>query len=166
MTDEEKYKDFQKLMGQSVGLVVQICDSYCRRDPEASKELQDEVWYNLWTAYQRYRGESAWNTLVYRVTLNVAIDYRKHLLRRRRTLKGYAQELEDQTEDQAVERLYELLEMLGEEERMMMVMYLDKKKHDEIAEVLRISEKAVGKRIERTKKKMKKINERWNRNGR
>ena len=78
MTSE---RNFVELLQKHQNIVHKICRLYTN-DPDAHKDLFQEITIQLWKAYPKFRGDSKFSTWMYRVGLNTSITlYRKSLKR-------------------------------------------------------------------------------------
>ena len=98
---------------------------------------------------------------MYRVALNVAISFvRRQTVRRRHFADPErVEEMPDPAGAAAGDREIRLLDRflagLGELDRALMLLYLDGRRHEAIAEVLGISESNVGTRLGRLKERLR-----------
>lgn len=154
---------FYQFLKENTGVVSRVCRIYA----DSSDDFQDyfqEVVLQLWRSFPTFRGEAKASTWVYRVALNVCLSQLKLKKRRpdRNTLESaplhqLAQHGYDSTEDEQIRQMYEAIRKLKEVDRAIILLFLDGKSYDEIAEVLGISISNVGVRINRSKKKLNEL---------
>jgi len=129
--------------------------------PQDQEDLQQEIIFQLWKSYVRYRGESKFSTWMYRVALNTAITYFKKDKRRpdRSALEtGMDVEAEDQEERSTrLAHFYEAVKSLSKIEKALILMYIEGLAHQEIADNLGISHGNARVKLNRTKKKLQAI---------
>lgn len=162
MTKNKLQDEFLELLGQSRGTILKLCLMHTDRQPDNVNDLYQEIVCNLWESFPRFRHKSKPNTWVYRIALNTA--YMQYRSRRRMpqfiTLSDYICECIANPEgDKMIERLYWLIDLLNEEEKALILMYIDKVPLRDIAETLGTIEDAVKHKINRLKQKMKTLNE-------
>ncbi|HAA14084.1 MAG TPA: hypothetical protein DCE41_21280 [Cytophagales bacterium] len=129
-------------------------------DTEADfQDLYQEMLIQLWQSLPRFKEQSALSTYVYRVVLNTAMTYRrqnkKHRILDELPETGLVDDGPSAEEkEQEVNLLYKAIHALPPADRSIMLLYLDDKKYQEIAEILGITPSNVGVKINRIKKKL------------
>jgi RNA polymerase sigma-70 factor (ECF subfamily) len=133
---------------------------------EDEQDLFQEIVLQLWRSYGSYKGESKISTWMYRVALNTAIT-----IFRKKTKSLATDELQDiqyknfvdTDDDQQVQisLLYRVIKMLPNIERAIVTMYLDDLPYREIAENLGISEVNARVKMNRLKKTIKELMEKY-----
>lgn len=144
------------------GIIARISVLFSDRTADGIRDLYQDIVYDLWRGYSRFRHSSAESTWVYRVALNTALLHR----RRQRYApmlvsvdNGRLDTLTAEACDELVERLYELIERLPERYRALAYLYIDGLSLDEMATVLGVSSNTVKQRIKHMKEKMIKLKE-------
>lgn len=140
-------------------VIYKVC--YLYTTPNASLEdLYQEVILNLWRAYHNFRQECKRSTWVYRIALNTCISF----LRKEKnmpeivTLTLEADRVEENDETQVMLRqLYQLINRLGQLEKSIILLYLEEKSYEEIAEITGLTVTNVATRLSRIKEKMRKM---------
>ncbi len=131
-------------------------------DKEQQEDLYQDIILNLWKAFPSFREESKYSTWIYRVAINTSISQiRKKKSRPLTTpLTCEFDKLigDDGNYKKQVLELYKLISQLSEFERAIILLWLDEKSYDEIAEILGISKSNVGVKITRIKEKLTKMN--------
>jgi RNA polymerase sigma factor (sigma-70 family) len=140
-------------------LIHKVCWAYTRT-PEDRDDLFQEIAVRLLSAARNYDPTRKLSTWVYRVALNVAIDFHRQRLRRRKVLLGFEGDGQptserDRAADEQLRELRELLERLTEVDRALLLLHLDGNSYREIGEVIGISETNVGTRLSRLKKTLR-----------
>lgn len=153
---------FLELVEQNQDIVHKICSLYAVNTDD-SKDLSQEIIYQLWKSYQSFRGESKFTTWMYKVSLNTALLNLRRCRNRVRTesLKEHhgdiAAEKGDREKHGKISRLYEAINQLREFDRAIVLLYLEQFSYREISEVIGISEGNVSVRLVRIKKKLKEL---------
>ena len=70
----EKEEKFNELVAQNTVRIQRIC-SYYNSDADDRKDMFQEVLINIWNSLDRFRGDSAINTWIYRIAVNTALSY-------------------------------------------------------------------------------------------
>lgn len=153
-------KEFVELIRRYERVIYKVC--YLYTTPDATlNDLYQEVLINLWRAYPQFRHECKVSTWIYRISLNTCISY---LRKTKNSLETIAltrdidlQEEDDETQ-QMLRQLYCLIGRLGDLEKSIILLYLEEKSYDEIAEITGLTPTNVGTRLNRIKEKLKKMN--------
>ncbi|MFK7973174.1 MAG: RNA polymerase sigma factor [Bacteroidia bacterium] len=151
---------FLDLITQHQGIIHKVCRTYCDA-PEERRDLFQEVVLQLWRSHDKFRGESKPSTWMYRIALNTAISgFRKKSRRPQYTgLPDYVLDMPapegdpDYFEKRSL--LYQAIGQLSEVEKAVVMLYLEEKSYDEIAEIMGITVNYVGVKLNRIKTKLK-----------
>lgn len=151
--------EFVKIISDHQGIIYKVCRMY-GDSPEEVDDLFQDIVLNLWRSIASFDDGSKVSTWMYRVALNTAITgLRKH--KRRRDLE--APMPPDQIASTApiyndeAQQLYQAIRQLSKIERALITLYLDDYSYREMADILGISENNVGVRLNRIKRKLKKL---------
>lgn len=155
-------KEFIRLINQHAGILYKVCNMYLQ-EAEDKRDLFQEIVLQLWKAFPNFRQEAQPSTWMYRVALNTAIsNFRKKS-------KGFfvtsLSEAELQIpdpqqfslEDDNIGILHRAIAQLSPIEKAIILLYLEEKTYEEIAEVIGISKSNVGVSLSRIKIKLEKI---------
>ena len=151
---------FAALLEQHAGILHKTTRAYARSGADR-QDLSQEIAAQLWRSFPRYDDRLPFATWMYRVAINVAISFtRRQAVRRRHFAEPERpEEMPDPSGSGAGDRELKLLERflagLGELDRALMLLYLDGRPHQAIAEVLGISESNVGTRVGRLKERLR-----------
>ena len=157
MQREEK---FVRIIKQHEGVIFKITTMYTdNRDDQ--KDLYQDVVYQLWKSFDSFRAESKISTWMYRIALNTALTRLKKSKRMGNTISidrvvmqqtdNYNPEFEEK-----LKVLYTHIKQLNVIEKGLMLLLLEGKKYDEIAEITGLSPSNVGTKISRIKQKLTK----------
>lgn len=150
---------FKALVKNYEKLILRICFQFATGTLQV-EDLYQDILINMWRGMAKLKGEAGLTTWVYRIVINTCISSFRSASRRPETedlspLRNMA--AVDNTEQQDnVEQLHYLISRLSLLDRAIIMMWLDERDYDEIAEVTGISKSNVGVRIHRIKEKMKK----------
>ena len=135
---------------------------YLYTTPNATlNDLYQDVVLNLWKAYPKFRRECKISTWIYRIALNTCISF----IRKEKNipeivaLNQASDRIEESDEMQTMlKQLYRMINRLGQLEKSIILLYLEEKSYEEIAEITGLTLTNVATRISRIKDKLKKMN--------
>ncbi|MCL2651457.1 MAG: sigma-70 family RNA polymerase sigma factor [Candidatus Azobacteroides sp.] len=161
MNDSNLEKAFIELVQQNERLIYKVCSFYVS-DGFPMTDLYQEVVYNLWRSFPKFRNESSLSTWMYRVALNTCISgIRKELKRPKHIpiagLEEYLVEPESMEEN--IREMYKLIHQLKTLERAIILLYLEEKSYQEIADITGLTINNVAIKLKRIKEKLKKMSE-------
>lgn len=161
MKDQDLKKEFLGLVNQHISIIHRITRLY-EDTEEDRRDLFQEILLNLWNGFRGFRQEAKFGTWLYRVALNTAITG----LRRRKRLVGVTL-LEDHHEKipvdsheqmkEDIQILYDAISRLDKLERAIIILYLEERTYEEIADIVGITPNNTGVKINRIKKKLEKM---------
>lgn len=162
MTAPKHESEFVALLEEHQNIVHKICRIYTNNEVD-HKDLFQEISIQLWRSFDRFEGKSKFSTWMYRVGLNTAITlYRKN----KKRIDTYAINEEinsieldgyDPVIDEQLNWLYEKIEEFSEIDKALVLLYLENKRYDEIAETLGISTVNARVKMNRIKQRLKKM---------
>jgi len=125
-------------------------------------DLYQEVVYNLWKSFPKFRSECSESTFIYRVALNSCITGMRKELRRPQhipilELNEHLVAPESMTEN--IKEMYKLIYQLNTLERAIILLYLEEKSYQEIADITGLTLNNIAIKIKRIKEKLKKMSE-------
>jgi RNA polymerase sigma-70 factor, ECF subfamily len=155
-------KEFLEIIQKNQGIVHKVCNIYCDTRDDRN-DLFQEIVVQLWRSYPSFRRESKVSTWMYRVALNTAITSFKKSKRRpdqnRLTYENFQIEDEgyDVETEERIKSLHKAVTHLTGVEKSIILLYLENKKYEEIAEITGITQNYVRVKMNRIKKKLKKL---------
>jgi RNA polymerase sigma factor (sigma-70 family) len=155
-------KEFIEIVQKNQGIVHKVCNIYCD-EQEDRNDLFQEIVAQLWKSFPSFRKESKFSTWMYRVALNTAITSFKKTKRRpdKNRLISDNFQIEDESYDMQTEEnikdLHKAVAQLTGVEKSIVLLYLENKKYEEIAEITGITQNYVRVKMNRIKKKLKKL---------
>jgi RNA polymerase sigma factor (sigma-70 family) len=160
MNSEAEKKQFLQQIEDTKRSIFKISNSYCQNKNDR-EDLAQEIIYNLWKSGHSFNDEYKFSTWMYRIALNVAISfYRKE--KRTATPIPFDDvfDVEDKSNDnkemdENIKQLQTFINELKELDKALMLLYLESKSYNEIAEILGISETNVATKISRIKNNLK-----------
>ncbi|MBQ8988576.1 MAG: sigma-70 family RNA polymerase sigma factor [Prevotella sp.] len=153
-------KEFLEMIAAQQRTIFKVCYIYAK-DQDDLNDLFQEVVLNLWKSFPRYRGDSKLSTWVYRIAMNTCITFLRRSNSRPQTIPMTAQvastlEADEKTAEQLKE-LYRLINQLGKLERALILLWLEERSYQEMADILGISKANVAVKLNRTKEKLKQM---------
>ncbi len=152
---------FAELLERHRGIVLKVAATYAR-DPDDRADLAQDIAAQLWRAWPQYDPARSFSTWMYRIALNVGIDFVRGNVRRIRHAVPLDEATHDIADDggshetqaglRALHRFIDTLEPLN---RALLVLYLEESTTREIAEILGIGESNVTTKISRLKQRIR-----------
>ena len=142
-------------------IIIKICRAYTNTQQDFEDYFQ-EVCLQIWKSRNNFRAQSEWSTWIYRLSLNVCMTLlRKHKNNRRRLASDkLPSEIRDEPHtfnNDSLEQLYAAIRQLSEIDRGVILLYLEEKSYQEIADIIGTNPNNIGVRIKRIKERLKKI---------
>jgi RNA polymerase sigma-70 factor (ECF subfamily) len=156
---DERYARLAATFGPAIERLSEAFEA----DSDLQRDLQQDIHFALWRSLSRFDGRCSERTWVFRVAHNVAAS---HVIRHKRSRLRHMATLEDVAdhpdpsqpdqeaaagEQQALERLTELIRTLAPQERQIVVLYLEGLDTNAIGEICGLSPTAVSTRVHRLK---------------
>lgn len=157
-------KEFLQIIKKNQGIIHKVCNIYCD-EQEDRNDLFQEIVAQLWKSFPTFREESKFTTWMYRVALNTAITSFKKTKRRpdqsRLTYENFQVKDEnyDNETEEDIKMLHRAVAQLTGVEKSIVLLFLENKKYEEIAEITGITQNYVRVKMNRIKKKLKKFME-------
>ena len=155
-------REFIDQVTNAQGIIHKVCAVYCP-DPEERKDLFQEILIQLWKSYPSFSNKSKFSTWMYRVSLNVALQYVRREKRKplevevSGVLRNMPAEESGNHFEEELALLYGAISQLKDVEKAIVMLYLEDKGNDEIAEITGISQNYVRVKMNRAKIKLRKI---------
>lgn len=161
MTDNKD--QFLNILEKNIGIILKISRVYTKIEQDR-EDLINDIILQLWKSFKHFKGESKISTWIYRVALNVSMNYKRN--RKNNSLFYSINDLQqeeiqswfiEQDNSSGLEILYNCIDELGEINKAIILLYLDGNSHDEISEIIGISKTNVGTRISRIKEQIRNL---------
>lgn len=156
---EKLEQEFAAVIRTYERVIYKVCYMYTTPNTPLA-DLYQEVLLNVWKAFGRFRHECKISTWIYRIALNTCISF----IRKERnipeivTLTQAADRMEEDDETEAMLRqLYGMINRLGQLEKSLILLYLDEKSYEEIAEISGLTVTNVATKLSRIKEKLRKM---------
>jgi len=142
-------------------IIIKICRAYTNTQ-EDFEDYYQEVCLQIWKSKDRFREQSEWSTWVYKISLNVCLTLLK---KNKNNQKHFASDaipdevLEDSHafSNEDLNQLYAAIKKLSEVDRAVILLYLEEKSYQEMADIMGSNPNNIGVRIKRIKERLKKI---------
>lgn len=155
-------QEFGRLIHEHQGIIHKVCRVYGRTKTER-EDLFQEILIRLWKGLPSFREEAKLSTWLYRVALNTAISEQRKWKRRIRFDPLPEQPLPSpdtaasEEEGAQIDALYRGIEQLKPVEKAIILLYLEEKSYQEIAEITGLSKSNVSVRLVRIRRKLETI---------
>jgi len=150
-------REFISLIKQYERVIYNVCTFYMS-ETSLLEDLYQEIVLNLWKAFPNFRNESQISTWIYRIALNTCIsDLRRNAKFRQNVPLSFLEQIifEQDTKSIEIQELYSLIYKLNKIERSIILLWLEEKSYQEIADITGFSVANVATRLKRTKEKLK-----------
>ena len=155
----EKKKIFIKAIQENEALIYKVAAFYTNNKDDRDDVVQ-EIIYNLWKSFESFKQNSCLSTWMYQVAMNVAIFHLKRSKKSVTTIPidlahlNSPESISDNVEEK-IKILQEQIKDLNLLDKGIVMLYLESKSHEEIAQITGISKTNVGTRLSRIKEKLK-----------
>ena len=145
----------------NAAIIIKICRAYTNSQ-EDFEDYYQEVCLQIWKSRDNFNSESSWSTWVYRISLNVCLT----LLKKKKNNHQYfasdslPAEISEESKafaDEPLNQLYDAIKHLSEIDRGVILLYLEEKTYQEIADIIGTNANNIGVRIKRIKERLKKV---------
>ena len=161
MTESKLKEEFILVFEKNIGIILKISRAFAKTTHDR-EDLINDIVFELWKAYPSFKGDSKMSTWIYRISLNVSMNYKRN---KKTSLLFFSDSnqfdtstwLQDKEDNEQTNLLYECIDELTEFNKALIILYLDGNTHDEISTITGISKTNVGTRISRIKEQIKKI---------
>ena len=162
MTTKSLEKEFLSRLNESQGIVHKVCGMYCDNEEER-KDLFQEILIHLWKSYPSFKGEAKFSTWMYRVAFNIAIQQLRKEKKKREDhvlpeqLDQFSNEYEEDELSEERKMLKIAIMQLNEVEKAIIMLYLEDRDNEDIADIIGISQNNVRVKMTRIRNKLKDI---------
>jgi RNA polymerase sigma-70 factor, ECF subfamily len=152
---ENQKQQFINLLEQNKSLIYKFCYMYAN-ESDTPQDLFQEVVINLWKGYASFRGDCKIQTWMYRIALNTCVTFMRKSGSRPKAMPLNEDMIvyDDSSDTMQINELYRLINLLNEMDKAIILLYLEERQYDEIAQIVGISRTNVGVRINRIKEKL------------
>ena len=149
-------KEFVALLEENKGILHKISCLYTS-NPADKADLFQDICMQLWRSHKSFREDAKFSTWLYRVSLNTAISQirKKKVFDKDEYLDIYYGSGCESDEKSKI--LFRAIGQLNKIDRALILLWLEEKKYDEIADILGISKGNVSVKLVRIKEKLTEI---------
>ena len=159
MTDIKE--QFLDILEKNIGIIIKISRVYTKVNQDR-EDLINDITLELWKSFKNFNGDSKISTWIYRVALNISMNYKRKKKNDSlfHSINDFKKEdthnwLVEQDNSSNLEALYDCIDELNEINKAIILLYLDGNSHDEISEIIGISKTNVSTRISRIKEQIR-----------
>ena len=150
------------ILEKNIGIILKISRAYAR-SVEDKEDLINDITLELWKSFERFKGDSKISTWIYRVAINISMNYNRNKKTDRLDFPADLNQFEnlnwinEPPDYSPAEILYQCIDELNKLNKAIILLYLDGNSHEEISEITGISKTNVGTRISRIKEQIKNL---------
>lgn len=153
-------KIFVGIIQQHERVIYKVCSFY--QSPEFPiADLYQEVVCNLWVGFPKFRDECSVSTWIYRVALNTCITGVRRDVRNPKGDMSVANLSESlmapESMEENIREMYRLINQLKTLEKAVVLLYLEEKSYQEIADITGLTISNVATKLKRSKEKLKQM---------
>lgn len=160
MKEVDTENKFLEIIRQHERLIYKVCTFYVSKD-YSLEDLYQEIICNLWSSFPKFRHECSESIWIYRIALNTCISRirkNKHRIRNDVPLHILHESVaEPENTEGQIKEMYQLIYFLKTIEKAVILLYLEEKSYQEIADITGISVSNVATKLKRTKEKLRKM---------
>ena len=162
MTDNRQRDQFLDILEKNIGIIIKIARAYSKTVHD-KEDLINDITFELWKSFGRFKGDSKISTWIYRIALNTSMNYKRKREKERLFFLDDLKQIEnltwliEQPDSSHSEILYQCIDELNQLNKAIILLYLDGNSHDEISDITGISKTNVGTRISRIKEQIKNL---------
>ncbi|MDZ7739665.1 MAG: RNA polymerase sigma factor [Bacteroidales bacterium] len=150
---------FLEILSNYQGILHKVSLIYFKNKSDREDNLQ-EIIYQLWKSFPNLKNHNSIGSWIYAVSINTSISRIRKLSRIE--YRESVPEIPDRSDitgkmsmNDSLQLLLNAIHKLDDIDKSIMLLYLEEKSYDEIAEIIGISKSNVGVRINRAKKSLK-----------
>ena len=152
-------EEFLDLLTNYQGILHKVSLVYFKNKTDREDNIQ-EIIYQLWKSYPTIKNHNSIGSWIYAVSINTSLSRikKESRLEYRETIPELFDKsnfIENLSMNESLKLLLKAIYNLDELNKSIMLLYLEEKSYDEIAEIIGISKSNVGVRISRAKESLK-----------
>lgn len=143
-------KEFTAQIEQCRNIIFKVIRLYVT-NAEDAKDLYQEILFQAWRSYPRFRGESKFSTWLYRVSLNTVLTFKQRpsVVQPHEDLSVLNHKEPPTRAADEVEALYNAIRKLNEIDRMIISLHLDGYSNEEVAGITGLTASNIGVKLYR-----------------
>lgn len=152
-------KEFLNILANYQGILHKVSLVYFKSKSDREDNLQ-EIIYQLWKSFPNLKNRNSLGSWIYTISIHTSISRLKKPSRIefRESIPELPDDnnfLNELTDSEALRQLLDAIYDLDEINKSIMLLYLEEKSYEEIAEILGVTKSNVGVRISRAKELLK-----------
>ena len=153
-------------VNQNIRIVHRVCHTYFPRDAMEREEVFQDIMYQLWKSYPRFKGESKFSTWMHKVALNTAINHIRRSTRKPRSAEltepiAHAPDMNERMHrEEEIHQLYKAIDTLMDIDKAIILLHLEDQDYEEIAAITGLTKTNVSVRLVRIRRALKEYVER------
>jgi len=155
-------KRFVALLEENAGIIYKVTRIYARNGDDA-EDLRQEVIYQAWKSYPRFKGDSKFSTWLYKIALNTALTH-KAKEEKRKSIPRQSEVSPQEILSESKELIIKYIRQFNDAEKLIIMLHLDGYTNEEIALIAGISKNHTAVKLHRIKEKLA-LNIKENTNG-
>jgi len=152
-------EEFLEVLSKYQGILHKVNFVYFKNKVDREDNLQ-EIIYQLWKSFPNIKNPESIGSWIYAVSINTSISRVKKVpsIVYRENVPEIADKsdfVDNMSHNESLQLLLNAIYTLNEVDKSIILLYLEEKSYDEIAEIIGISKSNVGVRINRAKETLK-----------
>lgn len=160
MENSIKEREFENAIAKYGGIITKIC-YYFSLNADEFNDLRQEVLYNVWKGWDKFRNDSKISTWIYRIGFNTCISYDRKERKNRNTISiDTIIDIPIEEESSKLEKyniMHRLIQQLPFQERAIIMLWLDEYPYEEMAEMIGCPRNTIAVKLKRIKDKLVKM---------
>jgi len=152
-------KEFADLLEQNKGIIHKVSLLYTQNQADR-EDLYQDICLQMWKSFSSYREEAKFSTWLYRVAINTAISQVRKRKNRFLPLDNLNENFNNtggHEKDDRTKLLFKAISKLNTIDKAIIMLWLEEKKYEDIAEILGISKSNVSVKLVRIKRNLSDI---------
>jgi len=152
-------KEFADLLEQNKGIIHKVSLLYTQNQADR-EDLYQDICLQMWKSFSSYREEAKFSTWLYRVAINTAISQVRKRKNRFLPLDNLNENFNNtggHEKDDRAKLLFKAISKLNTIDKAIIMLWLEEKKYEDIAEILGISKSNVSVKLVRIKRNLSDI---------
>ncbi len=157
MDEKQLESEFITLVENYKRVIYKVCFIYAT-DRENLNDLYQETVVNLWKGYRNFRNESKPSGWIYKIALNTCISFYRKSNSRPEVIPLSVEHdfvYENESSKDRSDALYVMIDRLGKLEKALILLWLEEKSYQEIADITGLTKANVAVKLNRIKEKLK-----------
>jgi len=159
MKPDRTHGQFLELIHRHQSIIHKICFVYCNNSFDR-EDLQQEIILQLWKSFPSFQGKAAFSTWMYRVALNTAINQTRRprlFIDSSSSPEPFFDPSDAYNHSEEITILYKAISKLKKIEKAIILLWLEEKSYEEIAELIGITVKHVSVKLVRIRARLTEI---------